>query len=151
MDIDEKFYCSHGFGIENILSMLACVFGAAVLLYEYYENSQFWLLPIAIFCLILALFSIDSVITKIWIYGDHQYLYVKPTQPFTFKKKFKFKRKSINKVIVRSERTMSRFGPIETHTVVLKSKNGKKYNIVVPRDRSEAIRVKKELSRWRQA
>ena len=151
IDIEDKFYCSHGYGLENILSMVACVFGVVVVLHEYHENSQFWLVPIGIFGCLLALFSIDSVITKVLIYADSQYLYVKPTQPFTFKKRFRFKRKNIEKVIVKSEKTVSRYGPIETHTVVLKTKNGEKHNIVVPRDKSEAIRVKKELSRWRYA
>ena len=150
-DIKEKYVYSHGYSIENIGSMLCCVFGALVLFYQYFHGEQIWILVCAIFLGGLALFSIDLVVTKISIYADNTYVYIKPCQPITFKRSYRFKRADIKKTRVDTSERITRYGKIVTHTVVLVTKGGAKHNILIPRDKSEALRVKKEVSRFRLA
>ncbi len=147
----EKFKYSHGYSVENIGSMCACIFGTLVLVREYLDNSQLWVLVLAVFSVGLALFSIDLVFTKISIHADKIYLYIKPCQPITFKKKYKFKRSDIKKTRVSTTKENTRYGEIVTHIVVLITKDGVRHNILIPRNKKEAARVKKELSRWRHA
>jgi hypothetical protein len=150
-DIEEKYIYSHGYSIENVGSMLSCVFGALVLFYQYFENTQIWILVLAMLLSGLAAFSVDLVVTKISIYADKVYVYIKPCQPVTFKKSYRFKRAEIKKTRVDTSERVTRYGKIVTHTVVLITKDGMKHNILIPRDKGEALRVKKEVSRYRHA
>ncbi|WNO11273.1 hypothetical protein [Teredinibacter sp. KSP-S5-2] len=148
---EEKYFYSHGYSLENIGSMAACTFGSAVLFHEYLENSQLWVLVLAILCSGLALFTIDLVVTKVSIYADNIYLYIKPIQPITFKKRYRFRRSDIKRSRVDTSKENTRYGPVVTYTVVLLTKDGKRHNVLIPRNKKEAIRIKKELSRWRHA
>lgn len=147
----EKYTYSHGYSIENICSMVACIFAATLLFLEYAENSQLWILVVATFCAGLALFSIDLVATKISIYDDNDYLYIKPCQPITFKKKYRFKRSEVLKARVDTTKRMTRYGPIVTHVVVLITKDGERHHVLIPRSKEEATFIKNELSRRRHA
>lgn len=145
----EGYKYSHGFSLENICSMLACIFGATVLFLAYVDNSQFLVLVPALVCTGLALFSIDLVFTTVSIYGDKRYLYIQPCHPFTFKKKYRFDRSDIKATKVKTDKRLTNYGPVVTHSVILVTKDNCKHVVLIPRHKTEAISVKKELSRWR--
>ena len=131
--------------------MISCLVGVVLVSHEYYKNEQLWALAIAIFLIGLTLFSIDLIITKVSIYVDKNFLYISPCQPITFKKPYKFKRSEIKASKVKTSKKVTRYGIIVTHKVVLITKNGKSHVILVPRNKDEALRVKKEVSKFRYA
>jgi hypothetical protein len=146
-----KYIYSHGYSVTNIVSMISCFVGTVLLCDEYYKNEQLWVLAIAIFLVGLTLFSIDLIITKVSIYADNKFLYISPCQPITFKKSFKFKRSEIKGSKVKTSKEVTRYGIIVTHKVVLITKNGKSHVILMPRNKDEALRIKKEVSKFRYA
>lgn len=146
-----KYIYSHGYSVQNIGSMISCFVGVALASHEYYKNEQLWVLAAAIFLVGLTLFSIDLIITRVSIYADKKFLYIRPCQPITFKKSFKFKRTEIKGTKVTTSKEVTRYGIIVTHKVVLITKNGKKHVILMPRNKDEALRVKKEVSKFRYA
>ena len=151
MNTESKYIYSHGYSIKNIGMMISCLVGAILISQEYYENGQLWILSVAIFAIGLTLFSIDLVVTQVSIYADNVYLYIKPCQRCTFKKSFKFKRSEIKRSKVNTSKEITRYGVIVTHTVVILTKDGKKHVILMPRDKKEANRIKREISKWRRA
>ena len=108
-------------------------------------------MAVAIFLAGLTLFCIDLIITKVAIHADNLFLYIKPCQPITFKKSFKFKRSEIKGSKVKTSKEITRYGIIVTHKVVLITKNGKSHVILMPRNKDEALRIKKEVSKFRYA
>jgi hypothetical protein len=131
--------------------MISCFVGTVLLCDEYYKNEQVWLLAVIIFLVGLTLSSIDLIITKVSIYADKKFLYISPCQPITFKKSFKFKRSEIEASKVKTSKEITRYGIIVTHKVVLITKNGKSHVILMPRNKDEALRIKKEVSKFRYA
>ncbi len=150
-EVDSKYTYSHGYSVGNVGSLIACFSGSAVLYHEYMQNSQLWVLAIAICLTGLSLFALDLIVTTVKIYGDKINLYIRPSQPLTLKKRFTFKRSEIKRTRVDTEKRNSRYGPIVTYSVSLTTKNGKKHVIFIPRNKVEAIRVKKAMSRFRHA
>jgi hypothetical protein len=146
-----KYIYSHGYSVTNIGAMISCLVGAVLVSNEYYRNQQLWVLAIAIILVGLTLFSIDLIITKVSIYADNKFLYISPCQPITFKKSFKFKRSEIKGTKVKTSKEVTRYGIIVTHQVVLITKNGKSHVILMPRNKVEALRIKKEVSKFRYA
>ena len=131
--------------------MISGLVGTVLISHEYYKNEQLWLLAVAIFLAGLTLFCIDLIITKVAIHADNLFLYIKPCQPITFKKSFKFKRSEIKGSKVKTSKEITRYGIIVTHKVVLITKNGKSHVILMPRNKDEALRIKKEVSKFRYA
>jgi len=131
--------------------MISGLVGTVLISHEYYKNEQLWVLAVAIFIAGLTLLSIDLIITKVAIYADNLFLYIKPCQPITFKKSFKFKRSEIKGSKVKTSKEVTRYGIIVTHKVVLITKNGKSHVILMPRNKDEALRIKKEVSKFRYA
>lgn len=146
-----KYIYSHGYSVQNIGAMISCFVGVVLVSHEYYKNEQLWILAVAIFLVGLTLFSIDLIITKVSIYADTKFLYIRPCQPITFKKSFKFKRTEIKASKVKTSKEVTRYGIIVTHKVVLITKDGKSHVILMPRNKDEALRVKKEVSKFRYA
>jgi hypothetical protein len=146
-----KYIYSHSYSVTNIGAMISCLVGAVLVSNEYYRNQQLWVLAIAIILVGLTLFSIDLIITKVSIYADNKFLYISPCQPITFKKSFKFKRSEIKGTKVKTSKEVTRYGIIVTHQVVLITKNSKSHVILMPRNKVEALRIKKEVSKFRYA
>ena len=148
-----KYTYSHGFSLENIATMLSCMLGAFVILNGYFQgaNDELWILVVGVFCLLLALFTIDLVFTTVDLYADGLFLYVKPRHVFTFKKFRKIKRNSIKRAYVKTTSSMSRYGRIITHVVMIEKTNREKVVILSPKDKKEASRIKTFISKLKKS
>ena len=92
---------------------------------------------------------IDIVMTQIVIYGDQNYLYIKPCQPISFKKRYKFKRTEIKKTRVDTKTKRTRHGLSRWHDVVLVTNDNNEHIVLTARDKREGLVVRKELKKWR--
>ena len=139
-----KYTYSHGFSLENIATMLSCILGAFLILSAYFQgvNDELWFLVVGLFCLLLAVFTIDLVFTTVDFHADSLFLYVKPRHIFTFKRFRKIKRNSIKRAYVKTTSTNSRYGKIITHVVIIEKTNREKIVILSPKGKKEASKIR---------
>jgi hypothetical protein len=74
-----RYVYSHGYSFGNVCEAIVVWVAAIVLVIAYIENPQLWVLLVAVFCIGLALFSIDLVVTTVEIYSDQNSVYIRPT------------------------------------------------------------------------
>jgi len=141
---------SHNRSLDNVFGMLLFVFMAGWLFYIHFTKGiEFLFLVFAIPVTGIALYMVDVVVTSVKIYGDQDYLYIKPSQPVSFKKKFKFKRDNIKQTKVETIQTKNNYGVNTVHYVVVTTNDNVKHKVLEARDKKEALIIKKELKEWR--
>ena len=139
---------SHGYSLENILTMISCVGALVLFLYNIDNSLNVWFYyGLIIFAFVLSLLSIESVFSTVIFKQDSKKLIVTSSWPISFQRTVMVNKNKIEKFYVKTEERRTYQGIlIKTHSINVKLKNREKILLSIPRSHEEAKSIKRVLS-----